>query len=82
MRLVHLYFTNPVGYVQTLTASSGLYSSFDPASGQTFAGKPQFAYLQVVEPQVGSRLLVLDPIDKNYAYVNASDVGPSGAPPS
>jgi len=54
----------------------------DPASGQTFAGKVQFACLQVVEPQVGSRLLVLDPSTKNYAYVNASDVGPSGAPPS
>ncbi len=34
-------------------------------------------------PQVGSRLHVCwDPATKNYAYVNASAVGPSGAPPS
>ena len=70
-----------MGYVQTLRGNAALYSSFDPASSQTFAGKPRFAYLQVVEPQVGSRLLVLDPATKNYAYVNASDVGPLGRPP-
>jgi len=39
------------------------------------------AVLQVVEPRVGSRLLVLDPATKNYAYVTAADVGASGAPP-
>jgi hypothetical protein len=38
--------------------------------------------LQVVEPQIGTRLLVLDPDTGNYAYVNATDVAPSGAPPA
>ncbi|MGH2365746.1 MAG: beta strand repeat-containing protein [Chloroflexota bacterium] len=75
-------FANPVGYVQTLTPNAALYSSFDPASSQRFGAKPQFSYLQVAEPQVGSRLHVLDPATRNYAYVNATDVGPSGAPPS
>ncbi len=66
----------PVDGKRERLPNGALYSSFDPASSQKFAGKPQFTYLQVVEPQVGSRLLVLDPATKNYAYVNASDVGP------
>jgi hypothetical protein len=74
-------FSNPVGYVQTLSPSTPELSSFDPATSQTFGTKPQFSYLQVVEPQIGGRLLVLDPDSGNYTYVNASDVGPSGPPP-
>jgi hypothetical protein len=73
--------TNPVGYVQTLAAAAPETSSFDPDTSQTFATKPQFSYLQVVEPQIGSRLLVIDPDSGNYAYVNAADVGPAGQPP-
>ncbi|MDE3075387.1 MAG: hypothetical protein KGJ86_08150, partial [Chloroflexota bacterium] len=74
--------TNPVGYVQTTTPDAPLTSSFDPPTSQTFSTKSQFSYLQVVEPQIGSRLLVLDPDTNNYAYVNSTDVGPSGAPPT
>ncbi|HUZ75969.1 MAG TPA: choice-of-anchor Q domain-containing protein, partial [Chloroflexota bacterium] len=73
--------TNPVGYVQTTTPSAPELSSF-ANNAQTFGSKPQFSYLQVVEPQIGSRLLVLDPATGNYTYVNASDVGPSGPPPN
>src|SRR5205814_2280087 len=54
----------------------------DPATSQTFGTKPQFSTLQVVEPQIGARLLVLDPDTGNYSYVNAADVGPSGPPPA
>ena len=75
-------FASPVGYVETLKPGAALYSSFDPATSQSFGGKSQFSYLQVVEPQVGTRLHVLDPATKNYAYVNAADVWPSGAPPN
>jgi 3D (Asp-Asp-Asp) domain-containing protein len=32
--------------------------------------------LKVVRPQSGSRLYVWEPITKNYAYVDAADVGP------
>ncbi|MGH2363572.1 MAG: hypothetical protein ACRDHX_02845, partial [Chloroflexota bacterium] len=74
--------TNPVGYVQTVKANAPELSSFDTGSAQTFGTKAQFSYLQVVEPQVGSRLLVLDPSTGNYSYVNATDVGPSGPPPN
>ncbi|MHB8620846.1 MAG: hypothetical protein ACYDAG_14940, partial [Chloroflexota bacterium] len=72
--------TNPVEYVQTLTNSAPELSSFG-ANAQTFGTKPQFSYLKVTEPQIGTRLLVLDPATGNYAYVNATDIGPSGPPP-
>ncbi len=74
--------TNPVGYVQTVNPNAQEQSSFDPNNSQAFGGKPQFSYLQVVEPQIGTRLLVLDPTNSNFACINATDVGPSGPPPS
>jgi len=74
--------TNPVEYVQTLQPNTPELSSFDPNASQSFGDKPQFSTLQVVEPQIGNRLLVLDPDTGNYSYVNATDVGPAGAPPS
>lgn len=51
----------------------------DPAVAYGVA--PQWSYLQVVLPQSGPRLYVWVPWTKNYAYVDAKDVGPSGAPP-
>lgn len=42
----------------------------------------QWGYLQVVSPQTGKRLFVLNPQTKNYAYVDAAAVGPSAPPPS
>ncbi|HEX6511399.1 MAG TPA: hypothetical protein VF157_03810 [Chloroflexota bacterium] len=72
--------TNPVSYVQTLTARAELYSNFDPTLSITFGTKSQFSYLRVLEPQVGGRLFVLDPDTGAYAYVNAGDVGPSAPP--
>ncbi|MBV8084129.1 MAG: IPT/TIG domain-containing protein [Chloroflexi bacterium] len=74
--------TNPVGYVETLSPDTAIFSSFDPTTSQTFGSKPQFTPLQVVEPQIGDRLLVLDPETNNYTYVNAKDVAPSGPPPA
>lgn len=74
-------FSHPVGYVQVLKDSAPLLSSF-ASDAQTFGRKPQWSYLQVVEPQIGERLLVQDPTSKNIAYVNAADVGPSGPPPA
>ncbi len=74
--------TNPVGYVQTVSSDAPVSSSFDPNTSQTFGTKPAQSYLQVVEPQVGTRLLVLDPATGNYGYVDAKDVGPSGPPPA
>ncbi|MBV8085249.1 MAG: hypothetical protein JO247_10590, partial [Chloroflexi bacterium] len=74
--------TNPVGYVQTLNPAATEYSSFDPNTSQQFSSLDQFTSLQVVEPQIGNRLLVIDPTTNNFAYVNASDVAPSGPPPA
>jgi hypothetical protein len=74
--------TNPVGYVQTLNPDATEYSSFDPNTAQTFSTQPQFSTFQVVEPQIGNRLLVIDPNTNNFAYVNATDVAPSGPPPA
>ena len=73
--------TNPVEWVQTLPLSANELSSFDTTNAQVFGTKPQFSYLQVMEPQIGTRLYVRDPITGNFAYVNAPEVGPSGPPP-
>src|SRR5581483_7621365 len=67
-----------IGYAQTLKPEVRLFSSFDPATSVIFGSKKQFSYLQVLEPQIGSRLLVRDLQSGNVAYVNAADVGPSG----
>jgi hypothetical protein len=73
-----------VSYVQTLNPETQEYSSFDPSTSQSFGGKAQFSYLQVVAPQIpgDNRLVVLDPDTGNYSYVNATDVAPSGPPPN
>ncbi len=74
--------SNPVSYVQTVNPNATLQSSFDAGNSQSFGKTGQFSYLQVVEPQIGNRLLVLNPATGNYAYVDATDVGPSGPPPA
>ena len=74
--------TNPAGYVQTLNPKTSLLSSFDTSNAQSFGIEKQFSFLQVVEPQIGDTLMVLNPATGNYAYVKASDVGPSGPPPN
>lgn len=48
----------------------------------SFGTVPQWSYFMVVGPQQGSRLPVLNPQTKNYAYIDASAVGPSGPPPA
>jgi hypothetical protein len=58
-----------------------LHSSFDPATSTVFGTAKQFSYLRVLNPQIGSRLFVLNPETDKYAYVNARDLGPSGPPP-
>ncbi len=37
--------------------------------------KPRFSRFTVVEPQIGTRLLVRDPDTNNYAFVNTTEVG-------
>jgi len=70
-----------VGWAQTARPDVQLFSSFDPARSAVFGTKKQGSYLRMVEPQIGSRLLVLDLDSGNYAYINARDLKPSGPPP-
>ena len=65
----------PVSYAQTLRDVQ-LFSSFDPRDAKLFGAKKQNSTLQVVEPQIGTRVLTRDPDSGNYAYVNARDLGP------
>lgn len=47
-----------------------------------FGTRGQWSYFLVVAKQDGPRLLIFDPTTSNYAWVDASSVGPSGPPPS
>ncbi len=47
----------------------------------SFGRVPQWSYFQVVAPQNGPRLFVFNPMTDNYAYIDASAVGPSGRAP-
>jgi lipoprotein-anchoring transpeptidase ErfK/SrfK len=47
----------------------------------SFGTVPQWSYFQVVAPQNGPRLQVLNPITRGYAYIDAAAVGPSTPPP-
>lgn len=80
--VVEAVVANPISWVQTTAPAAGLYSGFDPPTSQTFGTVPQWTYLQVMEPQVGTRLVVRNPATNAYAYVDAVDVGASGPPPS
>jgi hypothetical protein len=68
-----------VGWAQTVR-NAELYSSFDPAKSVVFGTKKQGSYVRMVEPQIGSRLLVLNVDSGNYAYMNARDLKPSAGP--
>lgn len=48
----------------------------------SFGTVPAWSYFQVMEPQRGTRLHVLDARTGNFAYLDAADVGPSGPPPA
>lgn len=50
------------------------------ADARSFGPLPRWSYLKVVASGAGSRLHVWVPYTKNYAYVDASAVGPVGAP--
>lgn len=47
-----------------------------------FGRVPQWSYFQVVAPQKGSRLYVLNPQTGGFAYIDAAAVGPSAPPPT
>jgi hypothetical protein len=50
------------------------------AGAISFGNQPQFSSFLVVQRQSGSRLHVYNPRTRDYAYIDASAVGPSGPP--
>jgi N-acetylmuramoyl-L-alanine amidase len=59
-------------------APTGVWSG--PEGGVRFGTAPRWNFFQVVKPQDGSRLFVRAAATGNVAYVDATDVGPSGPP--
>ncbi len=57
-----------------------LWSGLD-GSAKSFGKVAPFSYFQVLEPQAGPRLQVKNPIGNGIGWINATDVGPAGAPP-
>lgn len=69
-----------VGWAQAVRPDVQLFSSFDPARSTVFGTMKLGSYVRMVEPQIGSRLLVLNVDTGNYAYMNARDLKPADAP--
>jgi hypothetical protein len=66
-------------WVQNFVATP-LWSGPD-AGAISFGTAPQWDYFQVVQPAPPTRVHVLVVRTKNYAFVDAANVGPSGQPP-
>ncbi len=64
----------PASYVRVISPSAVLFSGYDPTTSRAFGTRPMLTTLRLVEPEVGSRILVLDEATGSYAYVNAADV--------
>jgi len=56
-----------------------LRSGTDPAA-ISFGAVPQWSFLLVVQPEIGGWLHVYNPVTRNYGYIAADSVGPSGPP--
>ena len=65
-------------WVQNFLPTHLWSSPADP--GVDYGPVPQWSYLLVAAPQTAPRLLVYVPWTKNYAFVDARSVGPSGPP--
>jgi hypothetical protein len=70
-------FGRPAPVVRTRAGNTWLYSGFDPVTSLIFGARSQQTRLEVVEPQIGDRLLVRDPANGSYAYVDANEVEPA-----
>lgn len=68
-------------WVQSFAATTTEWSGPDDRASP-FGTRAQWSYFLVVAKQDGPRLLVYDPTTSNYAWIDASAVGPSGPPPS
>ncbi len=71
--------TRPFNFVSVNADQTPIWSSFGE-SGQQFGARQKSTLLQVVGPQIGGRMLVLDPQTKNYGYVDSQQVSPAQTP--
>ncbi len=62
-------------WVKTLVRGAQLYSNATSPPAIAFGSLPQFTCLQVVQPQIASRVYVLNPTTGNFAYANADEIG-------
>jgi hypothetical protein len=67
-------------WVQTHAPGVVLWSGPDEGA-VVFGARGQWSHFLVAGPQVGTRLYVFDNASKNFAWVDAEAVGPSGPPP-
>jgi len=68
-------------WVQTFVPDAAAWSGPDDHAF-AFGTRPQWSYFLVVTPVAGKRLYAFDPLTRNYAWVDADVVGPSGPPGS
>ncbi len=66
-------------WVESFVPGATLWSGSD-SKAVAFGARPQWSYFLVVAEQRGPRLEVWDPSTKDYAWVDAAAVGPSGPP--
>src|SRR5215208_4575906 len=72
--------TSAAEWVQNF-APTQLWSGRD-SSAVSFGSAPQWDYFQIAAPQMGGRFYVLVARTGNYAFVDATILGPSGPPPA
>lgn len=68
-------------WVQNHVPDAPLWSGPDTGA-VAFGTRAQWSYFLVAGPAVGGRLYVHDQAHKNYAWIDAAAVGPSGPPPT
>ena len=66
-------------WVESFVPGATLWSGSD-SKAVAFGARPQWSYFLVVASQRGQRLEVWDPSTRDYAWVDAAGVGPSGPP--
>ena len=69
-------------YVQNFSETARIYSSSEDSAADFGAAGPQYTTFTVVAPQVRGRIYVYNPVTAGYGWINATEVGPSGAPKS
>jgi len=67
-------------WVQNFDPNVHIFSGWDQQAIDFGPAGPQFTTFTVAQPQVGTRILVFNPLTGNYGWIDATGVGPAGAP--